>query len=133
MHWTAALRDGDRSGMIVEKSALRPGFTVWPVDKHIYPTGERMMSILHERIARPIFMAIVALQTFVLSSYIALAQESGGGTGGGGSTPTDVNVDINADTGGAAGFLGAWWVWVLVAVFLIVIIALTTRSRGRTE
>ena len=86
-----------------------------------------MMSILHERIARPVLMAIVALQSFVLSTYIALAQE------GGGSAPTDVNVKIDADTGGAGGFLGAWWVWVLVAVFLIVIIALTTRSRGRAE
>jgi len=77
-----------------------------------------MKGILYQRIAQPVLMAIVALQTFVLGSYIALAQE-GGGTG----TPTDVNADINinADSGGA-GIFGMWWVWVLIAVFLIVII-----------
>jgi hypothetical protein len=96
-------------------------------------TGERMKSILFQRVAHPVLMAIVALQTFFWSAYIVLAQEGGGG--GGGSTPTDVNadIDINADGGAGAGIFGMWWVWVLIAVFLIVIVALTTRSRGRTE
>jgi hypothetical protein len=93
--------------------------------------GERMKGIHFQRIAHPILMAIVALQTFVLGAFVAIAQESGGG----GSTPTDVNanIKIDADGAGGAGIFGMWWVWVLIAVFLIVVVALTTRSRGSAD
>src|SRR5688500_12387052 len=91
-----------------------------------HSTGDGMKSILIDRIARPVLMAIVALQTFAWGAYIALAQE------GGGSAPTDVKVDIDAVTGGP-GIFGTWWVWVLIAVFLIVVVALTTRSRGSAD
>ena len=86
-----------------------------------------MKGILNGRIARTVFMAIVALQTFVWGAF-ALAQE------GGTKVPENVDVDAKIDVNGAdGGLFTMWWVWVLIAVFLIVIIALTTRSRGKTE
>jgi hypothetical protein len=56
-------------------------------------------------------------------SLLAVAQEGGGGA--------DINVDINKDGGGGAGFFGNPVVWVVgAAVFILLLVALL-RGRGR--
>lgn len=66
------------------------------------------------------------LNLLLFSSFCALvvaAQGEGGGA--------DINVDINKDGGGGAGFFGNPIVWVVgAAVFILLLVALL-RGRGR--
>ena len=67
-------------------------------------------------IARKLSAVMVAVQMFFWQAA-AVAQQP------------DIQVDIDANCGGA--WYTNWWVWVLIALFVIIIVALTSRGRTR--